>query len=179
MGLSEITPPGLVGAQFRQQLSQVLPVTLIREEQMICSFRPYIREIFLGHLFEQPKARGRLRLKALLLAVLTSHLQALGDFVSRRYDSWRAAPRSADFVPLTLTHALCTHAAPRTRPTTASNCQDGVQARPTEEARRGASSEARVYQVRRHDFDDNLHVVPRPRQWGRLQARPPSRPQEH
>ena len=112
---------------------------------------------------------------AVLLAVLTSHLRALGAFVSKRYVSWRAAPRSADLVRMVITHALCTHAAPRTTPNTVSSGQDDVQARAKEEARHGESGETHLHSVSRHAFDATLHVVPRPRQWGRHQARPPSR----
>jgi len=43
---------------------------------------------------------------AVLLAVLTSHLQALGSFISKRYVSWRAAPRSADLVRMTRRHLV-------------------------------------------------------------------------
>ena len=97
----------------------------------------------------------------MLLAVLTSHLRALGAFVSKRYVSWRAAPRSADLVRMVITHALCTHAVPRTTPNTVRSGQDDVQARAKEEARHGDSGETHLHSVSRHAFDATLHVVSR------------------
>ena len=43
---------------------------------------------------------------ALLLAVLTSHLRALGDFIVQRYVIQRAAPSLADLVPLPRRHLV-------------------------------------------------------------------------
>jgi hypothetical protein len=43
---------------------------------------------------------------ALLLAVLTSHLRALDDFITHRYDIRRAAPSFADFVRLARRHLI-------------------------------------------------------------------------
>ena len=42
----------------------------------------------------------------MLLAVLTSHLRALDDFITQRYVSWRAVPSFADFVPLPRHHLV-------------------------------------------------------------------------
>ena len=43
---------------------------------------------------------------ALLLAVLTSHLRALDDFITQRYDIRRAVPSFADFVRLARRHLV-------------------------------------------------------------------------
>ena len=43
---------------------------------------------------------------AVLLAVLTSHLRALGDITAQRYDIWRAAPSLTDLVRLACCHLV-------------------------------------------------------------------------
>ena len=123
---------------------QLLPDTLIRDALIISAFGTLIREILEGFFHRPALACLGSLCKAVPLAVPTGHLRALGAFISKRYVSWRAAPRSADLVRLPLTHALRTHAAPRITPETSSSSQDDVQARPTEEARRGAFAEAHL-----------------------------------
>ena len=43
---------------------------------------------------------------AVLLAVLTSHLRALGDITAHKYAIWRAAPSLADLVRLACCHIV-------------------------------------------------------------------------
>ena len=62
-------------------------------------FDPAILDVF-------TRLASRVLWIAVLLAVLTSQLRALDDFIIQRYETWRAAPSFADLVLMTYRHLV-------------------------------------------------------------------------